>query len=178
MNIPVLGFCAYSGTGKTTLLASLLPLLRDQGLRVGVVKHAHHNFEVDQPGKDSYVLRKAGAREMLVVSGGRWALMVDTEAEGDPVLQEVLNRFDCSRLDLILVEGFRHESFPKIELHRPSLGKPLIHPSDSWVIAVATDEPQSFDTHLPLLDINRPEVIVAFIVERFIAGEVAPGSRR
>jgi len=92
--IPVLGFAAYSGTGKTTLLKQLLPKLRARGLRIGVIKHAHHQFDVDTPGKDSYELRKAGANEMLIASGRRWALMVDTDADGDPVLQEMLDRLD------------------------------------------------------------------------------------
>ena len=161
--VPVIGFCAYSGTGKTTLLIKLLPLLKSRGLRVGVIKHTHHRFEVDKPGKDSYELRKAGAAEMLVASGKRWALMVDTEDSGEPVLQEMLNRMDQSVLDLIIVEGFRHEAFPKIELHRPQLGKPLIYPEDQSVIAIASDDPSAYDTCLPLLDINNPEAIAEFI---------------
>ena len=161
--VPVIGFCAYSGTGKTTLLIKLLPLLKSRGLRVGVIKHTHHRFEVDKPGKDSYELRKAGAAEMLVASGRRWALMVDTEDSGEPVLQEMLNRMDQSVLDLIIVEGFRHEAFPKIELHRPQLGKPLIYPEDQSVIAIASDDPSAYDTSLPLLDINDPEAIAEFI---------------
>ena len=165
--IPVLGFCAASGTGKTTLLKQLLPLLRERGLRVGVVKHTHHPFEVDLPGKDSYELRKAGASEMLIASGKRWALMADTDLEGDPVLETLLKRFDWDDLDFILVEGFRHEPFPKIELHRPALKRPLLFPEDPNVIAVACDAPLSRSTDLPLLQINDPEAIVKFIV-RFL----------
>ena len=100
---------------------------------------------------------------MLVASGRRWALMVDTEDSGEPVLQEMLNRMDQSVLDLIIVEGFRHEAFPKIELHRPQLGKLLIYPEDQSVIAIASDDPSAYDTALPLLDINDPEAIAEFI---------------
>ncbi|MET0116941.1 MAG: molybdopterin-guanine dinucleotide biosynthesis protein MobB [Sedimenticola sp.] len=163
--VPVLGFAAYSGTGKTTLLKQLLPLLRGRGLRVGMIKHAHHDFDIDTPGKDSYELRKAGASEMLIASGKRWALMVDTDGEGDPVLQEMLDRLDQSKLDLVLVEGFKHEAFPKIELHRPALGKPLIFPGDPDVIAVASDGELACTTELPRLDINDIASIADFVVD-------------
>jgi len=167
--VPVIGFCAYSGTGKTTLLVKLLPLLKAQGLRVGVVKHTHHRFEVDKPGKDSYELRKAGATEMLIASGKRWALIVDTDDNGDPVLQQMLDRMDQSILDLIIVEGFKHEAFPKIELHRPELDKPLIFDEDPNVIAIASDDLSAYDTDLPLLDINDPTAIAAFVYARLPA---------
>jgi len=166
--IPVLGFAAYSGTGKTTLLKQLLPLLRSRGLRIGMIKHAHHDFDIDTPGKDSYELRKAGANEMLIASGKRWALMVETEKEGDPVLQEMLDRLDQNNLDLVLVEGFKHEAFPKIELHRPSVEKPLIFPEDPNVIAIATDAELSRKTELPLLDINDIQAVVDFITADFL----------
>ena len=166
--IPVLGFAAYSGTGKTTLLKQLLPLLRGRGLRIGMIKHAHHDFDIDTPGKDSYELRKAGANEMLIASGKRWALMVETEKEGDPVLQEMLDRLDQNNLDLVLVEGFKHEAFPKIELHRPSVEKPLIFPKDPNVIAIATDADLSRKTELPLLDINDIQTVVDFVTADFL----------
>ncbi|MES9957525.1 MAG: molybdopterin-guanine dinucleotide biosynthesis protein MobB [Sedimenticola sp.] len=174
--IPVLGFAAYSGTGKTTLLKQLLPLLRGRGLRVGMIKHAHHDFEIDTPGKDSYELRKAGASEMLIASGKRWALMVDTDGEGDPVLQEMLDRLDQSKLDLVLVEGFKHEAFPKIELHRPALGKPLIFPGDPDVIAVASDGELACTTELPRLDINDIASIADFVADRLIDRRNGMGS--
>jgi molybdopterin-guanine dinucleotide biosynthesis protein B len=161
---PVLGFAAWSGTGKTTLLVHLLPLLRSRGLRVGMVKHAHHSFEVDQPGKDSYELRKAGASPMLVVSRRRWALMTDLEQEREPVLQEMLDRLDQSQLDIVLVEGFKHEAFPKIELYRPTVGKELLFPNDPNVIAVATDAPLPQPVRLPLLDLNDVGAIADFVV--------------
>jgi len=166
--IPVLGFAAYSGTGKTTLLKQLLPLLRSRGLRIGMIKHAHHDFDIDTPGKDSYELRKAGANEMLIASGKRWALMVETEKEGDPVLQEMLDRLDQNNLDLVLVEGFKHEAFPKIELHRPSVEKPLIFPEDPNVIAIAIDADLSRKTELPLLDINDIQTVVDFVTADFL----------
>ncbi len=166
--IPVLGFAAYSGTGKTTLLKQLLPLLRSRGLRVGMIKHAHHDFDIDTPGKDSYELRKAGANEMLIASGRRWALMVETDREGDPQLQEMLNRLDQNNLDLVLVEGFKHEVFSKIELHRLSVGKPLIFPEDPNIIAIATDGELSEQTSLPLLDINDIQAVAEFVTADFL----------
>lgn len=173
--VPVIGFCACSGTGKTTLLVKLLPLLKAQGVRVGVIKHTHHRFEVDQPGKDSYELRKAGAAEMLVASGKRWALMVDTEDNGEPDLQQMLNRMDQSILDLVIVEGFKHDAFPKIELHRPILGKPLQFPEDPNVIAIASDDTSAYRTDLPLLDINDPEAMAACIVSTLLRGGAEGG---
>ncbi len=163
-NVPVLGFAAYSGTGKTTLLTALLPLLKEAGLNVGAIKHAHHEVDVDQPGKDSYVLRKAGAGQVLLATARRWVLMVEEEVEGDPDLQILLSRMDSSRLDLVLVEGFRHVSFPKIELHRPALGKPLLFPDDPSIIALAADIQMPANTQLPLLDINNPVMIRDFIL--------------
>ncbi len=166
--IPVLGFAAYSGTGKTTLLKQLLPMLRGSGLRVGMIKHAHHDFDVDTPGKDSYELRKAGANEVLIASRKRWVLMVETDIEGDQQLQEMLNRLDQSSLDLVLVEGFKHEAFPKIELHRSSVGKPLIFPEDPDIIAIATDGELSEQTNLPLLDINDVQAVAEFVTVDFL----------
>ncbi|MEW7977893.1 MAG: molybdopterin-guanine dinucleotide biosynthesis protein MobB [Candidatus Sedimenticola endophacoides] len=170
-SIPVLGFAAYSGTGKTTLLKRLLPLLRARGLRVGMIKHAHHDFDIDTPGKDSYELRKAGAAEMLIASGRRWALMVETPREGDPLLQEMLDRLDQRHLDLVLVEGFKHEPFPKIELHRPALGKPLLFPEDREVIAVASDSDPGRPVGLPLLDLNDVPAMAEFIWRDFLGRE-------
>jgi molybdopterin-guanine dinucleotide biosynthesis protein MobB len=159
---PVLGFAAWSGTGKTTLLVQLLPRLKAEGLHIGMIKHAHHAFDVDIPGKDSYELRKAGAEQMLVASQRRWALMREFEQPQEPLLTDLLLQLDRDNLDLILVEGFRAVSFPKIELHRPSTGHPPLHPQDSSIIAVACDAP--LRTALPKLDINRPDEIAAFIL--------------
>jgi len=162
--LPVLGFAAYSGTGKTTLLTQLIPLLRERGLRIAMVKHAHHRFDVDIPGKDSYELRKAGAAQMLICSRHRFALMTDLEEDQEPVLGEYLDRLDADAADLVLVEGFKAESFPKIELHRPSLGKDLIFPNDEHIIAIATDAPDAIETELPLLPLNQPQLIAEFIM--------------
>jgi len=162
--IPILGLSAYSGSGKTTLLRQLIPWLRQQGLSVGVIKLSHHRIDVDKPGKDSYELRKAGASEMLLTSRHGWALMVDTEDAGDPDLQAMLDKLDQSRLNLVLVEGFRHQAFPKIELHRPVLGKPLIFPDDPSVIAVASDAEIAVATELPRLDLNDIPSIGRFIL--------------
>lgn len=172
-DIPILGFAAFSGTGKTTLLKQLLPMLREQGLRIGMIKHAHHRFEIDIPGKDSYELRKAGASQMLITSGHRWALMVDREVEGDPKLQEAIDQLNQSELDLILVEGFKHESFPKIELHRPAVGKPLIYPDDPDIVAVATDGELPADVALPVLNINDVQGIADFVLSHLAAGRSA-----
>jgi molybdopterin-guanine dinucleotide biosynthesis protein B len=161
--VPVLGFAAYSGTGKTTLLVKLIPLLREAGIRVALIKHAHHDFDIDIPGKDSYELRKAGADQVLVASAKRRALIREMTVEAEPQLEALVNELDLEEVDLVLVEGFRHVAFPKIELHRPSMNRGLICMHDDSVIAVASDE--MIDTGLPLLDINQPEKIARFIQE-------------
>ncbi len=168
--IPILGFVAYSGTGKTTLLLKIIPLLKAKGLRIGMIKHSHHKkFDIDHPGKDSYRLREAGAEQMLVASRKRWALMVEMEEEfEEPNLEQLLYHLEQEKLDLILVEGFKHERFPKIEVHRPSLERPLIFPEDKAVIAIASDEPLAITTDLPRLDMNQPEQIVVFIEEEIL----------
>ena len=160
---PVLGFAAYSGTGKTTLLKKLIPLLAAQGMRVSVIKHAHHNFDIDKPGKDSYELRKVGARQMLVASSRRWALMAENDTVCDPELDAMVRRLDHDSIDLVLVEGFKHLAFTRIELHRPALGHPLLYPDDSSIIALAADAPLD-SGDLPLLDLNDTAAISRFIL--------------
>ncbi len=164
-HLPIVGFAAFSGTGKTTLLKKLLPLLSAHGLRVGIVKHAHHSFEMDKPGKDSYELRKSGAAQMLIASRARWALVVERARDREPRLDEVLLELDQAALDLILVEGFKDERFAKIELHRPSMRRPLLCRDDDAIIAVATDAALGDTGNLPQLDLNRPEAIATFIVD-------------
>ena len=167
-DVPILGFAAYSGTGKTTLLVNLIPLLNQHGLEVGVIKHAHHSFEIDQAGKDSYKIRKAGASQMLIGSKERWALMVEQkETDQTMRLQEYISHLDQTKLDLILVEGFKPESIPKIELYRPSLGNPLICKSDESIVAIATDAEITEGLNLTVLDLNDHAVIVQFIIETF-----------
>jgi len=166
---PIIGFAAFSGTGKTTLLEKLIPKLKNIGIRVSLIKHTHHKFDIDTPGKDSYRLRKAGAEQTLVASGQRWALMVEENPpKKDPVLSELIGKLDHTKTDLILVEGFKHENIKKIELHRPSLDKPLLASDDPNIIAIATDDLQLRQNqksiiNCPLLDINSPEQIAQFI---------------
>jgi len=160
-----LGFAAYSGTGKTTLLKKVLPLLKLRGLRIGMIKHSHHRFEVDTQGKDSYELRKAGAQQMLIASPSRQAMIIDKPQESEPELQSLLAEFNPTELDLILVEGFRHEAFDKIELHRSETGKPLLFPNDPHIIALAADAALQVDTDLPRLNINDAEQLTQFILE-------------
>ena len=166
--VPMVGFAAFSGTGKTTLLLALVPLLKAAGLRIAVVKHAHHSFEMDQPGKDSYRLRAAGADEMLVAARCRVGWVRECKDRRDePRLQEVLAMLDPGRLDLVLVEGFKAEPIPKIELHRPAMGRPLLFPHDRNVIAIATDGgPLEADPgELPGLSLNHPAQIATFILK-------------
>ena len=163
-HIPILGFAAFSGTGKTTLLVKLLSLLKQGGYRVGVVKHAHHSFDIDEPGKDSHEARRAGARQVLVGSRQRWALIAETEDTEEPQLDMLLRHLDQDDLDLILVEGFKSAPLPKIELHRPSLGHPVMYTDDQFIIAIASDAPLSVARNLPVLDLNRPDEIVKFIL--------------
>jgi len=163
---PVLGFAAFSGTGKTTLLLQLIPLLRQQGLRLGMIKHAHHSFDVDQPGKDSYELRHAGAERVLIGSRRRWALMVETPQAEEPTLSDLLAHLPSADLDLILVEGFKHEAFPKIELHRLVTAQPWLYPQDNSIIAVATDTWDAMPSPgIVTLDINQPTAIAHFILQ-------------
>lgn len=165
LSIPVLGFCAYSGTGKTTLLKQLIPALTQRGLRLAVLKHAHHNFDVDIPGKDSYEMRKAGARQMLVASHVRWALMTEDECEGDPDLVHLLQQLEADKVDLVLVEGFKKLALPKIELHRQAVGKPLIFDQDPNVLAIAccADTQLPLDINIDQLDINNVAQIADYV---------------
>lgn len=166
--VPILGFAAFSGTGKTTLLEQILPLLARDGLHVGLIKHSHHNMYIDQPGKDSYRLREAGASPVMLVSSHRRAIITEFSIPQEPVLDEQLLAFDQSGLDLILVEGFKATRFPKIELHRPTLGKSMLYPDDPDIIAVASDAILDLPAHLTLLNINQPEQIIAFIKQRIV----------
>ncbi|MCD6008936.1 molybdopterin-guanine dinucleotide biosynthesis protein B [Halomonas sp. IOP_31] len=199
--VPLLGIAAWSGVGKTTLLEALLPRLRQAGLRVAVIKHAHHRFDIDRPGKDSYRLRQAGATPMLVASRERFALMMETPCNETPCNETPCNETPCNetpcnetpcnetpgeevqaspeddgpdlaallahvqlmRPDLILIEGFKNWPLPKLELHRPSLGKPLLAGDDPWVQAVASDDLLKLPAGVAALDLNDLTTLTAFV---------------
>lgn len=162
--IPVLAIAAWSGTGKTTLLKKLIPALCDKGIRPGLIKHTHHNMDVDKPGKDSYELRKAGAAQTIVASPRRWALMTETPDEAPLDLAYLVSRMDHSTLDLVLVEGFKHEAVAKILLFRSEAGHDVNELTlDEYVIAVASDV--SLPLEVPVLDLNDVDGIAAFILE-------------
>lgn len=165
----LIGFAGWSGAGKTTLLARLIPVLVARGYRVSTVKHAHHNFDVDKPGKDSHTHRLAGASEVLIASANRWALMHELRGAPEPDLPELLAHL--SPVDLVLVEGFKRDNHPKIEIHRPEVGKPFLYPEDPFIVAIAADA-QLPGAPLPVLDLNDAEA-VADAVERHA---VAPDS--
>src|SRR5690349_13565626 len=156
----VFGFAGYSGSGKTTLIERLIPLFTERGISVSLIKHAHHTFDVDQPGKDSYRHRKAGCTEVLVTSSRRWALMHELRGAPEPGLADHIQRI--SPCDLLLVEGFKRERIPKLEVYRAEIGEPLIHPHDENVVAIASDKPVS--THLPQLDLNAADTIADFVL--------------
>lgn len=158
---PLLGIAAYSGTGKTTLLKQLIPCLKRRGIRIALIKHTHHDMDVDTPGKDSYALRKAGADQTLVASDLRWALMTETPEQSPLDLRFLASRIDAKRCDLILVEGFKHEHIAKIALYRQAVGKPFNGLIDEFVIALASDHRHS--CAVPFLDINNPDEIADFI---------------
>lgn len=154
------GFAGYSGSGKTTLIEKLIPLFVQRNLRVSLIKHAHHTFDVDQAGKDSYRHRHAGCTEVLVTSSRRWALMHELRGAPEPGLAEQIGRL--SPCDLLLVEGFKHEPIPKLEVYRAATGETVLHPHDANIVAVASDE--KLDTRLLQLDLNDPPAIAAFIL--------------
>lgn len=174
LSIPVLGFCAYSGTGKTTLLKKLIPELNGRGIRLAVIKHAHHNFDVDIPGKDSFEMRKAGARQVLVASHIRWALMTEDEVEDAPKLPHLLQQIEQDKVDIVLVEGFKKLELPKIELHRAAHGKPFIHTHDDNIQAIACCDDTIIPNELRRLDINNVGQIADFVIEYINKHQVRP----
>ena len=166
----VLGIAGWSGSGKTTLVTKLLPLLVARGLRVSTVKHAHHDFDIDQPGKDSWRHRQAGASEVLISSARRFALIHEHGGDAELGLQQILARM--SPADIVLVEGFKRERHPKIEVWRPAVGKPLLAADDPHIIAVTTDSPrQELPNKLdvPVLDLNDVQAVAEFVVGRSMA---------
>ena len=158
----LIGLSGWSGSGKTTLLTALIPALAARGHSVSTVKHAHHSFEIDRPGKDSFVHREAGAREVLISSARRWALMRELGGAPEPGLRELLTRL--GPVDLVLVEGFKREAHPKIEIYRAVVGKPLLYPQDPRILAIASDPPMP-EAPIPHVDLNDIPAI-ADLVER------------
>lgn len=166
--VPIVGFAGYSGSGKTTLVTGVVRALAARGVRVAAVKHAHHSFDVDQPGKDSYELRRAGAVQTLVGSRRRWALVTETDPPREPTLGELVDRLDLRQVDVVLVEGFKHSETPKIAVAR---GEELPLVDDPFVVAVATPGAVAAagGAHgLPRLDLDRPDLVARFITERFL----------
>jgi molybdopterin-guanine dinucleotide biosynthesis protein B len=157
----VIGIAGYSGSGKTTLIERVIPLLVAEGLRVSLIKHAHHEFDVDQPGKDSYRHRHAGCTEVLVSSASRWALMHELRGMPEPPLHEQLAQL--APCDVVIVEGYKGEPVAKIEVHRRAVPTPLLYPRDPHVVAIATDEP--LETKVPQLDVDDPADVACFIVK-------------
>jgi len=157
----IVGLAGWSGSGKTTLLTAVIPELTAQGFRVSTIKHAHHEFDIDRPGKDSWRHRQAGAREVMVASTRRWAIMHELRDATEPTLEELVARM--SPVDLLLVEGWKRHPHPKIEVHRPSLGKELLYPADPYVVAIASDE--AIAAPIPLLPLGDPGAVAAFIVD-------------
>ncbi len=165
-NKKIIGFAAHSGTGKTTLIKEIIKILIKLDYRVSVIKHAHHDFDIDLPGKDSYEIRKSGAENMLVSSKNRWALMHENKYHDELSLIDLIGKLDNLKYDLILIEGFKTESFPKIELYREEINKNrgLLSDSDENIVAIATEKLTKLNTSLALLDINKPHDIANFII--------------
>lgn len=157
----VFGFAGWSGSGKTTLIEKLIPRFAMRGLRVSLIKHAHHTFDVDHPGKDSYRHRHAGAGEVLVTSSRRWVLMHELRGTQEPTFEEQVKHL--SPCDLLIVEGFKHAPIPKLEVWRAATGEGLLHPQDPHIVAVASDA--KVETKLPLLDLDDDAGIAEFIVK-------------
>jgi len=157
----VFGFAGWSGSGKTTLIEKLIPRFMQRGLRVSLIKHAHHTFDVDHAGKDSWRHRQAGAAEVLVTSSRRWVLMHELRGAQEPSFDEQIKHF--SPCDLLIVEGFKHAPIPKLEVWRAVTGEGLLHPQDAHIVAVASDA--QLETKLPLLDLNDDAGIAAFIMK-------------
>jgi molybdopterin-guanine dinucleotide biosynthesis protein B len=158
----IIGFAGWSGAGKTTLITRLIPVLTARGISVSTIKHAHHEFDIDKPGKDSYEHRRAGATEVLVTSANRWALMRELRGGPEPDLRELLTKL--ATVDVVLVEGFKRTTPIKIEVHRPSLGKPLIYPDDPAVVAVASDVPVSLPSTISGLMLQDVEAMADFVL--------------
>jgi molybdopterin-guanine dinucleotide biosynthesis adapter protein len=163
MTMKIFGLAGWSGSGKTTLIVKLIPEFVSRGLAVSTMKHAHHEFDIDVPGKDSYEHRQAGASEVMISASQRWALMHEVKDEDEPSIDELIARM--TPVDLLLVEGFKWHSHPKMEIHRPAVGKPLLQTDDPEIIAVASDGAIG-SLSVPVLDLNDVKGIADFILER------------
>jgi molybdopterin-guanine dinucleotide biosynthesis protein B len=169
----VFGLAGWSGSGKTTLVMCLLPELIARGVSVSTLKHTHHNFDIDRPGKDSYVHREAGAHQVMLSSGRRWALMQELRGAPEPSIAELAAQMDP--VDLLLVEGFKRHPHPKIEVYRPIVGKPALYPDNETIVAVASDAPVT-DTALPTFALSDTPAIASFILESVGLAREAPGA--
>jgi molybdopterin-guanine dinucleotide biosynthesis adapter protein len=156
----IIGLAGWSGSGKTTLVTGVIPVLVQRGLKVATVKHAHHAFDTDQPGKDSWLHRRAGASEVAIVSSRRWAIVHELGEEAEPPLADILTKL--SPADLVIVEGFKRHPHPKLEVYRAAVGKPLLHPDDDCIVAVATDAPLK-DAQVPVLMLDDLEGIATML---------------
>jgi molybdopterin-guanine dinucleotide biosynthesis protein B len=166
------GFAGWSGSGKTTLIEALIPRLTGRGLRVSLVKHAHHDFDIDVPGKDSYRHRQAGCTEVLVSSDRRWVIMHELRGSPELTLDDALTRI--SPCDLVLVEGYKRAPIPKLEVYRERVGKPLLHPADPYIVALATDTPAAAGGRdLPVFALDAYDMLATFVEERGVYVDVA-----
>jgi molybdopterin-guanine dinucleotide biosynthesis protein B len=160
----IIGLAGWSGAGKTTLLTKVIPRIVARGKRVSTLKHAHHGFDLDQPGKDSHAHRSAGATEVLIASARRFAIMHELRDAPEPTLHELLPRL--SPVDLVIVEGYKREPIPKLEVYRGEIGKPLLHPQDRWIVAVASDQP--LNAPIPVLDLDDIDAIAETLLARAV----------
>ncbi|HEY4981635.1 MAG TPA: molybdopterin-guanine dinucleotide biosynthesis protein B [Pseudolabrys sp.] len=161
----IIGLAGWSGSGKTMLITKLIPRLLARGLRVSTLKHAHHGFDLDKPGKDSFVHRAAGATEVIISSAKRWAILHELREEGEWDMGALVARM--SAVDLVLVEGFKRDAFPKLEIHRAENGKPLLHPEDPHIIAVACDSALPAST-VPVIDLNDIDAIADLLLKHAV----------
>jgi len=169
----IIGLAGWSGSGKTTLLIKLIPRLTARGLKVSTLKHAHHAFDVDQPGKDSHRHRMAGATEVLIGSASRWALVHELRGDAEPALPALLGKL--SPVDLVLVEGYKRGGHPKLEVYRASNGKPLLHPGDPAIVAIASDEPLPA-ARVPVIDLDDIERIADVLIRHAAPVDAVPAA--
>ncbi len=161
----IIGLAGWSGSGKTTLVTKLIPCLKARGKAVSTLKHAHHGFDLDTPGKDSFMHRAAGATEVIISSGKRWAMLHELREEPEWDMAELVAKM--SPVDLVLVEGFKRDAFPKLEIHRIANGKPLLHPDDPHIVAVASDSALP-DAKVPVIDLNNIEAIADLLLKHAV----------